>query len=294
MISEQRKVLIRTILTALAIGCVGFFAVAAILQPFFSGRVVLPQNLHIGGLRIQFYGIILGLSALAGYWLAYKRRARFGISSEQADAIILMLIICGFIGARVYHVLSQLPFYLENPEQIVQVWNGGLSIFGAALGGIIALWIYNSYFAKTKLQLLALLDWLIPSLALGHIIGRFGNFMNYELYGLPTNLPWKMYVPIQFRIPPFELNQFFHPVFLYEAAGGLVILVLFLKLKLKTGQLFLMWLFLYNVLRFFLEYMRVESIVYSGVRINAVVSLAAAAVAVYLWYRLWYRKADNQ
>lgn len=290
MLSENKKLFIRIILTALAIGCVGFFGVVVILQSVFSGDITLPQNIHLGSFRIQFYGIILGLAALAGYWLASKRREKFGITVEQSDLIILLLIIFGFIGARVYHVFSKLPYYLENPVQILQVWNGGLSIFGSIIAGVIVLFIYSRYAEKGKKSLLSLLDWLTPSLVLGHIIGRFGNFLNYELYGLPTNLPWKMFVPIQFRIPPFEINQFFHPVFLYEASGSLIIFYLLLKLKLKPGQLFLMWLFLYNVLRFFLEFIRAESIIYSGFRINAIVSALAVAIAIYVWYRLYYRR----
>lgn len=291
--SEDKKFLVRTILTALAFGCVGFFVLSAILQPAFSGRITFPQNIHLGGLRIQFYGILLGLSALSGYWLATKRREKFGISLEQGDLIILLLIIFGFIGARIYHVLSQLPFYINQPEQIFQVWNGGLSIFGAVIAGVIVLYIYALKSKEHQASFLNLLDWLTPSLVLGHIIGRFGNFLNYELYGLPTKLPWKMFVPIQFRISPYELNQFFHPVFLYEATGSVVIFYLLLRLKLKPGQLFLLWLFLYNVLRFFLEFIRAESIIYSGIRLNAAVSAVAAAVALCAWYRFYYREQPS-
>lgn len=290
MLSEEKKGLIRTLLTALAIGCVGFFAVVALLQPFFTGRLVLPQNINISGWSVQYYGIIIGLAAVAGYWLAVKRQKLLNITSEQIDTIALILVVCGFVGARVYHVLSELPYYLEHPLLSFAVWNGGLSIFGAALGGLLGLYIYNRYISKTPLPFLELLDWLTPGLVLGQIIGRFGNFMNYELYGNPTTLPWKMFVPIQLRIPPFELNAFFHPLFLYEAAGSAIILFLIVKLKLKTGQLFLLWLFLYNVLRFFLEYLRVDSIVYGGVRLNAIVALFAAGVAVLVWYRLYYFK----
>ena len=290
MLSEENGKIIRTILTALAIGCVAFFALTAILQPFFTGRIVLPQNLHIGGLRIQYYGIVLGLAALAGYWLAVKRSNEFKIDREQVDTVALVLILSGFIGARVYHVISEIPFYIDHPLMSFAIWKGGLSVFGAVLGGLIGLLIYNRYFANKPYQYLKLLDWLTPSLVLGQIIGRFGNFLNYELYGTPTNLPWKMFVPIQHRISPYELNPFFHPLFLYEAVGSIIILFLVLKLKLKTGQLFLLWLFVYNVLRFFLEHLRAGSIVYGGARFNAIVALAAAGLAVYFWYRIFYIK----
>jgi phosphatidylglycerol:prolipoprotein diacylglycerol transferase len=283
MTSEQKSIF-KTILTALAIGCVGFFGLSWLLGPFFSGNIVLPQNLRIGGIRIQFYGIIIAVGALVGYWLALKRREKSGIKSDDAELIIFLVIVAGFVGARLYHVVSELHLYTDNLLKIFAVWNGGLSIYGAAIGGVIALYVYSKYYKDYSL--LQLLDWLIPSMVVGQIIGRFGNFANYEIYGTPTGLPWKMFVPIQFRTPPFELNQFFHPLFLYEAVGSAIILVLLLRLKLKTGYLFLIWLLLYNVLRFLLEQLRVGSVIYGGIRVNAIVSLVLVVVAIAIIYRV--------
>ena len=287
--NPEKKKLIVNILTAVAIGGLGFFIVTFILQPFFSGSVVLPQFFGIGKIKIQFYGLILGLGALAGYTLAMRRKSSYKIPAEHADSIILAAIIFGFIGARVYHVLSEITFYIQFPSQIIAVWNGGLSIFGAAIGAVLAVFLYQKYFlkdAEPKTSFLNLLDWLTPSIIVGQIVGRFGNFMNYELYGYPTNLPWKMFVPIQFRTPPYELVSFFHPLFLYEAAGSALILVLVLKLKLRHGRLFLLWLLLYNVMRFFLEYLRVGSIVYGNIRINAIVAGILALIALALFLKL--------
>lgn len=289
---HQTESLVRTILTAVGLSALGFFILVLMLQPVFSGRVELAQSFSIGPLRIQWYGLVLGVAALNGYLLATRRRRQaYNIDESQADTIILVALVVGFVGARLYHVISELGVYIQEPGQILAVWNGGLSIFGAAMGAVLGVWVYYQYFLKPqtgepKISFWVLLDWLTPSVVIGQIIGRFGNFFNYELYGSPTNLPWKMFVPIQFRLPAVELSQFFHPLFLYEAAGSAIILVLLLKLKLPAGRLFLLWLLLYNVMRFFLEFLRVDSVVYSGVRINAIVAAVLAGLAVALWWKL--------
>ena len=297
MTSDQKQ-LILTIITAVAIGALGFFFAVWLLSPFFSGSIQLPQSFGVGGLRIQVYGLLLGLGAFAGYLLAMRRKEKFGVANENADNIILVSIITGFVGARIYHVISEFGFYLQYPGQIVAVWNGGLSIFGAAIGAVLGIYLYWKYFLNStsgsasshQYSFLNLLDWLTPSIIVGQIIGRFGNFVNYELYGYPTNFFWKMFVPQPFRIPPYELSQFFHPLFLYEAAGSAIILVIVLKLKMRTGMLFLTWLLLYNVMRFFLEFMRAGSIVYGGVRVNAIFAATLVVLTIALIYKLRNRK----
>lgn len=290
MTLEQKKFL-RTVLTAVTIGVLGFFVVAWALGQFFSGDVTIPQSFGFGKFQIKFYGLLLALGALAGYWLAMRRREVYRISTDKADSIIFIAIVGGFLGSRIYHVVSEVGFYLQHPAQIIAVWNGGLSIFGAAIGSILAIYLYWNYvLKKNETIFLNLLDWLTPSVIVGQIIGRFGNFVNYELYGYPTALPWKMFVPQMFRLPPYELNQFFHPLFLYEAAGSVIILVLVLKLKMRIGMLFLTWLLLYNVMRFFLEFLRAGSIVYGGIRVNAVVAAILAILAVVIMNKLGYLK----
>lgn len=279
----QNKAIFHVALTALAVGIVGFFCFTLLLQPFFTGQWVMPQNLSLGGVKLQYYGIILALATMTGYWLTMRRKGDYKILDEDAETIFFIVLLCGFLGARLYHVFSSFNFYLESPAQIFAVWNGGLSIYGAGLGGVFGLLIYC--IRNKKYSLMQLLDWLTPGVVLGQLIGRFGNFVNYELYGNPTNLPWKMFVPVNFRLPPFELNQFFHPLFLYEAAGSAIILVLLLRLKFKPGQLFLLWVLLYNVMRFFLEFLRVDSVVYGNLRVNALVSLILVGLAAFFLTR---------
>jgi phosphatidylglycerol:prolipoprotein diacylglycerol transferase len=160
------------------------------LSRVFDGQIILPQSFHLGPLTIHYYGVIMALAVAVGFYLAVKRAPRFGVEQKQAEDILFWTAIGGFLGARLYHVLSSIGYYLHNPIDIFKVWNGGLSIYGAVLGGIATLWLYKRL-STFNFQLSTLLDWLAPCILLGQIIGRFGNLFNYEAFGYPTNLPRK-------------------------------------------------------------------------------------------------------
>lgn len=266
-----------------AIVCV--LALAIFLSQVFTGRIILPQVFHFGVLAIHYYGLIIALAAAAGLWLAMRRTAAFGIEPKQAEDILFWLIIGGFIGARLYHVLSSIGYYWIHPLDILKVYNGGLSIYGAVLGGILTLWIFKRLFA-IRYSLFTLLDWLAPAVLLGQIIGRFGNLFNYEAFGYPTNLAWKMFVGKNFRPVQFQNEIFFHPWFLYEVLGNLVILFVLLKIvgprykKSSPGTLVFFYILLYNSLRFCLEFLRIDSTFLGAFRLNALASLALVIVSV--------------
>lgn len=271
-------------LAALLIGAAGILLV--LLKWVFPGEVVLPQSFSVANVQIHYYGLILGLAVLSSYFLARRRAPQFGVSYAQLDNIVITLIIGGFIGARVYHIFSSWDYYWHNPLQMLAVWNGGLSIFGAIIGGLVALVVYR-HWTSMSVSMLKLLDWLTPSVVLGQIIGRFGNLFNYEAYGVPTNLPWKMFVPQSFRLPPYEMSMYFHPLFLYEALAGLLILAILLnfpslakrlKLPQTPGILFWLWLALYGLTRLITETLRVDSPYLFGVKQN----LLAAGLMVLL------------
>lgn len=247
---------------------------------------IVPQYFTVGPLEIHYYGIFMALAVVAGYFLAVKRAGKYGINLERADNIIFWLIIGGFVGARLYHVLSSFGYYYIHPIDILKLWNGGLSIYGALIGGFLTLLLLEG--APQRGALLTKLDWLAPSLILGQIIGRFGNFFNYELYGYPTGLPWKMYVPPQFRLAPYQNFNYFHPLFLYEVLANAAILFLLLKVikPAKAGALFFWYLLLYNAVRFGLEFLRVDSTYLAGIRVNAYVSLLLVFIsAIFLIVR---------
>ena len=264
-----------------ALGFVVLVFLAVFLKVVFSGHVVVLQTLNLGFFTVRYYGILMALAVLAGYMFARRRVSDYGITLEQADDLIFWLIVGGFIGARLYHIISSGNYYFYHPFQMLEVWKGGLSIYGALFGGLFALWVTKKVLLL-KTPFFNLLDWLVPSLVIGQIIGRFGNFFNYELFGYPTQLPWKMYVPNSFRPENYLASGFFHPLFLYEAIGSFIILIITLKYTKRwlPGTLFFTYILLYNCLRFQLEFMRIDSVFFGHVRVNALVSLILVIIAV--------------
>ncbi|HLY25890.1 MAG TPA: prolipoprotein diacylglyceryl transferase family protein, partial [Aggregatilineales bacterium] len=157
-------------------------------------------GVHAGFLYIRFYALIIVIGIIAGVWVALRRARAKGLDEEHIWDGMLWAVIPGVIGARLYHVFTVTPadaigglstqFYLQNPLQILAIWNGGLGIYGAIVGaglGILA------YCYRQKLRLLPWLDVIAPCAALGQAIGRWGNFVNRELYGAPSSLPWAIY-----------------------------------------------------------------------------------------------------
>lgn len=215
----------------------------------------------------------MALAAGSGFYLCLKRAKAYSVELKQAEDLIFWLVIFGFLGARLYHVLSDVAFYWQNPLNILMVQKGGLSIYGAVLGGALSLPFLKKYL-KINLSFSSLLDFLLPGVLLGQIIGRFGNFFNYEAFGYPTNLPWKMFVPAEFRPGGYGQFSFFHPWFLYESLGNFFILLILLKTTKasKSGKIAFLYLLLYNLLRFCLEFLRIDSTFILGLRLNAVVS----------------------
>ena len=245
-----------------------------LLYLIFQGKLIVPQGLHIGLLHLRYFGIVLALAVLAAYVLAIKRASLYQIDKDEAEDFIFLVIVGGFIGARAYHVLSSLPYYLQHPIDILMVWHGGLSVIGSLIGGLVVVCLKAK---KIRHSVLGLLDWLAPSMVLGQIIGRFADLFNYELFGYPTNLPWKMFVPVDFRPAAYIGANFFHPLFLYEALGNTLILFWLLwktKRNNEKGGIFFTYLVLYGILRFFLEFLRIDSVFIGGLRLNALVSLA--------------------
>ncbi len=318
-----------------------FVGLAFFLSQVFSGQIILPQSFSLGPLVIHYYGIIMALAVAAAFFLATKRAIIYGLNVKLAEDLLFWLITGGFIGARLYHVASSLGYYSVHPADMIKVWNGGLSIYGALIGGLLVLIahqqlgrrhserVHPSEESQNKREILNpsdalgiqddarggsilnILDWLTPSIILGQIIGRFGNLFNYEAFGYPTNLPWKMFVPLVFRPDQYRQFNFFHPFFLYEVLGNVVILFLLMKIntskitvattvksgnglscfassftkatlhkKVTQGKLFFSYLLLYNSLRFGLEYLRVDSTFIGGTRLNAITSLLIILISI--------------
>jgi phosphatidylglycerol---prolipoprotein diacylglyceryl transferase len=247
--------------------------------PVFTGRIELNPIMRVGGFAVHYYGLALGAAILAGYFLARKQSWRFGISQDGVDKLGFWLIAACLVSARAYFVLFEMNYFLRHPLEIFQIWNGGLSIFGAILGGLAFILFYSRNKAFTAWQALDLVALVLP---LGQAIGRLGNFFNYEAYGSPTNLPWRMYVPNEYRL---GLEQYYHPTFLYEAIGNLLLFYLLwhLRGKTKPGDLALMYLLGYSALRFMIEPLRMDSVYLGGFRADLIVALAVFFAAGYVW-----------
>lgn len=253
-----------------------------LLRPVFVGEVILNQDFYLGGFAIKYYGIFFGSAVLAGYFVVRQNSWRFGLSVEETDKISFWAIISALIAARLYFVVFERDYFIANPNEIYQFWNGGISIYGALLGGLVFIWVWSR---KKIYSVWQVLDLAALALPLGQAIGRFGNLFNYEAYGSATNLPWKMFVPEANRVNPAD--AFYHPAFLYEAISNLLIfaLLMYLRGKVKSGQLVLIYLVCYGVTRFALEFIRIDSVFVGGWRADQIVSILVILVCVTLFLR---------
>lgn len=217
----------------------------------------------IFGVNIYFYGVILAIAILAGSFVSdYIGEKFFGLKKETIIDLSPYLVVFGIIGARLYYCLLNYDFYLRFPTEILAVRHGGISIHGAILGGFIGLLIFAK---RRNINPVKLCDVSACGLALAQAIGRWGNFFNSEAFGLPTNLPWKLYIAPQYRPIPFNNYEYFHPTFLYESILDLIIfgILLFLvrkNLYKKEGNIALIYLILYSIARILVESLRIDSV----------------------------------
>ncbi len=257
-------------------------------------EVVMPIGFQVGPLFIRYYGIILMLGALAGSWLAERQARRHSQRGDHVWDGLVWVLIGGIIGARIWHIFTPPPsmialgltteFYLTHPLDAIATWQGGLGIPGAVIGGALALYLFTR---KNKLNFGTWVDIAAPGLALGQAIGRWGNLINQEVYGSPTNLPWAVHIQPQYRLPEYQNQETYHPLFLYESLWNLANVALLLWLdrhyqeKLKPGDLFLVYLVTYPVGRFLMEFLRLDSALLAGINANqtfmAVIAILAAA-----------------
>jgi phosphatidylglycerol---prolipoprotein diacylglyceryl transferase len=262
-----------------------------------------------GDFTIYYYGIILMAGTMAGGWLASREMTRRGHDPEIVWDMLIWLVIGGVIGARLWHVFTPSPssiatgitteYYLTHPFDLINLRAGGLGVPGGIMGGAVALFFYVRRHKKPGFA--EWVDVIAPSLALGQAIGRWGNFFNQELYGAPTDLPWKISIDPLHRLAGFQEVQYYHPLFLYESLWNLAnmffLIWIMRKFKdvLKTGDVFLVYLVTYPIGRFFLDFLRLDASQLGGINANqtfaAIVALVSAAA---LFWRHRAGKSVNQ
>jgi phosphatidylglycerol---prolipoprotein diacylglyceryl transferase len=262
--------------------------VAAVLAAWlfieaFSARLILSQSFSMGGFEIRYYGLALGAAILAAYFTARGNSWRFGLGKEEVDRAAFWLVIAGMLGARAYFVLFELEYFLQNPGETWQIRSGGLSIYGAIIAGLLFLTLWTRKRSYSPRQILDLAALALP---LGQAIGRLGNFFNYEVYGRPTSIPWKMFVPEEFRVDPAQ--AYYHPVFLYEGLVSLAVFFVLLRLRgrAKPGAIALVYLLSYSAARFLLEPLRTDSVFISGIRVDQAMSLLVFLAATLAYWRM--------
>ncbi|NJD67736.1 MAG: prolipoprotein diacylglyceryl transferase [Candidatus Methylomirabilota bacterium] len=254
-----------------------------------------PLVLQIGPISIRWYGLLFAVAVLLGTWLAQREAARRGEDPEQLLNVIVYGVMWGLLGARLYYVLFNWGYYSQNPLKILAVWEGGLAIHGGLLAGGLAAIIYS---VRKKLPVLAYLDIMALSAPLGQAIGRWGNFFNQEAFGIPTDVPWKLYIEPYHRPPHLAAYEYFHPTFLYESLWNILvfaILYFLLRKRLEPtrGALTLCYLGLYSVGRFFIEGFRIDSLMLGPVRAAQIMSLVLIVLsgAGLAWLRAAARRS---
>ncbi|MCR2800804.1 prolipoprotein diacylglyceryl transferase [Microbacterium sp. zg-Y818] len=248
---------------------------------------------ELGPLRIHFYALCIIAGIIAAVLLTNHRLTKRGGEPWVVIDVSLPAVILGIVGARIFHVLTHPGFYFAegrewwNPfeqDAIWNVWDGGIAIFGALLGGAVGAWIGCKW---TGIRFWSFADALAPGLLLAQALGRFGNWFNQELYGVPTDLPWGLEIDYPNAAWPAGLPEgtLFHPTFLYEVLWNLLGVVVLLwagrKLRLQWGRLFGLYLVWYSAGRIVWESIRIDpSEVLFGLRTNVWASILGIVVGL--------------
>lgn len=232
--------------------------------------------LDLGPIQIYWYSIFIFIGMLVACFLIYKEAKKRGIDEEFLVNLTFNTIIIGIIGARLYYVLFNLSYYLDNPVEIFQIWNGGLAIHGGIITGLLFI-IY--YCKKHEVNLWKMLDIIVVGLIIAQAIGRWGNFFNSEAYGPITTAAHLK----SLGIPQFIINGMYilgdyrQPTFFYESVwclfGFLAMLIIRQYKYLKIGQLTSFYLIWYGIIRFIIEAMRTDSLMLGPLKMAQLVSL---------------------
>ncbi len=234
-----------------------------------------PVAFQIFGLEVRWYGILIATGVLIGAILAIREAKRVGLDEETLmDFLIWEVPLC-LVGARLYYVIFSWDMYRDNPIEALNIRNGGLAIHGAIIMAIIVAVIFTKI---RKIDFWRIADVCAPSLILAQSIGRWGNYINQEAHGGPTNLPWGIMVN----------GVKVHPTFLYESIWNFLVflfLIWYRKNKQKVkGEVFLLYISLYSFIRFFIEGLRTDSLMLGPIRVAQLVSIIGIIIPMYIFF----------
>lgn len=273
-----------------------------------------PVLIDIGPVTIRWYGLMYVVAIIVGIYLTYLEVKRKQVASKRPGKgvltlddvldFVLIAVPIGIVCARLYYVAFEwgrfnVPGDLaQTLFNVVKIWEGGLAIHGGVIGGILALWIFTRFWKKVAFWQFA--DAVAPSLILGQAFGRFGNFMNGDAYGTPTDWPTGLVFPIGTPAGREYPNQPIHPSMLYELVGNVLIFaVLWFWLRkrgYRDGFIACMYFVLYAVLRFFVELTRGDSLIladrWPAANVISVIIFVVFLGLMFQW-RLWHKKAPD-
>ncbi len=257
------------------------------------------SELMLGPFTLRWYGLLIAISVLIGLNLSNYLASQRGLPKELVNDLFPILILSAIVGARIYYVAFEWKNYQDNFLKTIAIWEGGIAIHGALIAGTLSVMIY----CRIKNQSFwDLLDSLVPSVALGQAIGRWGNFFNNEAFGIPTNLPWKISIPEIYRPEAFANDQYFHPTFLYESICNLIIFSVLISLfkfglngriKLPKGALSCIYIVSYSIGRFWIEGLRIDSLCVGalppycagGIRVAQLISISLVSIgSLGIWW----------
>lgn len=242
---------------------------------------------HLGPVPIRAYALCIIAGVIAAIWYGERRWVARGGKPGQIGDIALWAVPFGLVGARVYHVITDHDLYFgagKEPIRALEVWNGGLGIWGAIAAGALGAWIACR---RRGIRLLPLADALAPALLLAQAIGRWGNYFNQELFGRPTTRPWGLKIDLEHRPPGYESFATFHPTFLYECLWSLgalgVVVWADRRFKLGFGRAFALYVMAYTAGRGWIEDLRIDTVELNdvaGFRLNVWTSIVLFVLAL--------------
>ena len=243
-----------------------------------------PIAFELGPISIRWYGLLIASAIIIGTLLAQNLAERRNVDPELVGDLAIWLVVGAIPCARIYYVLFEWQRFQTQPwYKVFAIWEGGIAIHGAIIGGAIAATIFCK---RQKISTWIMADIFMPAVILGQAIGRWGNFFNSEAFGSPTELPWKLLIPINRRPPDFINDSYFHPTFLYESVWNIgvfaILMFAFLRFpKLKTGTITMFYAIAYSLGRFWIEGLRTDSLMVGGLRTAQMISLAAIVAGIF-------------
>lgn len=244
----------------------------------------------IFGLDIYWYAILIVAAIILGILWCKKNDGRFGIKYNDIIDLCLFLLPISFICARAYYCIFEWEIFKENLIQVFNIRNGGLAIYGGLIGGTITTFVFCKI---RKINFLDLIDYVVPVVALGQSIGRWGNFINREAYGTETNFFLKM------EIVENGITKYVHPTFLYESIATFccfIVLAILSKKRKYKGQIANVYLIIYSFARMFIEGIRTDSLMFYNIRISQVLSVAIFIIfsCIFVWQIIKCRREQKK